>query len=335
MNQTLPSVDRDVNVCTVSNLTVAYRSGGRYLRAVKELTFDIHKGETLAVVGETGSGKSSAAAAMIRMLPSNGVIVEGAVTIAGRNIFRLSERQIRGLRGSEIGYVPQQPMSAFNPTMTVGRQIAEPLIIHKGLRYRQAYPVAGDMLGEMGIHEVDRVLRAYPHELSGGMLQRAMMAAAMICGPSLLIADEPTSALDVTVQRQILRIIKDVQERFHLAVLVISHDLELVSRIADRILVMYAGRAVELSPTTDLLSVSRHPYARGLIQSMPNVNWPHKSPLPSLQGYPLSALQVDEEIGCPFHYRCSRALPECREAFPSTSVDGDHEWACYNPEPVP
>ena len=321
-------------ICEVQGLTVAYHSGEAWLQAVRDVSFEIRSGEILAIVGETGSGKSTTASAMIRMLPRNGRVQSGHVVFAGEDLLRLSDRAMRRLRGQDIAYVPQQPMSAFNPTMTVGRQVAEPLLIHRGMSYREAAPQAAKRLSEMGVHEVDRVMRAYPHELSGGMLQRAMIASAMICQPRLLIADEPTSALDVTIQRQILDLIKQVQLEYHLAVVLISHDLTVVSQIADRILVLYGGRAEEIGPTGAVVRYSRHPYTKGLLRSTLTSDLTHKAKLTSLSGYPPNPLEVDQEPGCPFEPRCNRSVADCSVAFPERTQDADHAWACYNPEPA-
>lgn len=321
-------------VCEVAGLTVAYHSGDAWLQAVRDVSFEIRSGEILAIVGETGSGKSTTASAMIRMLPRNGRVMSGSVRFAGEDLLRLSDRAMRRLRGQEIAYVPQQPMSAFNPTMTVGRQVAEPLVIHQRLSNRDAAPKAAQRLREMGIHEVDRVMRSYPHELSGGMLQRAMIASAMICQPRLLIADEPTSALDVTIQRQILDLIKQVQVEYQLAVVLISHDLTVVSQVADRILVLYGGRAAEIGPTPAMIKAPRHPYTRGLLRSTLKGELEHKAKLVSLAGYPPNPLEVDREPGCPFRPRCHSAEADCAAAYPPLEGEPGHEWACYHPEPA-
>ncbi|HEX9364936.1 MAG TPA: ABC transporter ATP-binding protein [Candidatus Dormibacteraeota bacterium] len=322
------------SVCEVSDLTVAYHSGTEWLQAVRSVSFEVRRGEILAVVGETGSGKSTTATAVIRMLPANGRVTSGRVLFDGRDLLTLSVRDMRRLRGQEIAYVPQQPMSAFNPTMTIGRQVAEPLVIHRGMNERKAAPQAAHRLKEMGIHDVPRVMHSYPHQLSGGMLQRAMIATAMICQPRLLILDEPTSALDVTIQRQILSLIKQVQADYQLAVILISHDLKVVSEVADRILVMYGGRGVEVGSTPDLMNASRHPYTRGLLRSTMRAGLDHKSKLASLAGYPPNPHEVDKEPGCPFRPRCPRAVAECAERFPPGAFEDGHGWACYNPEPA-
>jgi oligopeptide transport system ATP-binding protein len=321
-------------VCDVTGLTVAYSSGDEWLQAVRDVSFQVHSGEILAIVGETGSGKSTTATAVIRMLPENGRVVSGSVIFDGRDLVGLPVNDMRRLRGQEIAYVPQQPMSAFNPTMTVGRQVAEPLLIHKHAKGADAAREASRRLIEMGIHEVDRVMRAYPHQLSGGMLQRAMIATAMICQPRLLILDEPTSALDVTIQRQILALIKQVQAEYRLAVILISHDLTVVSQVADRILVMYGGRAVEVGATSTIMSRARHPYTRGLLRSSMAGERQHKAKLASLAGYPPGPHDVDSEQGCPFRPRCLRAVEDCLNGFPQFARDISDAWACYNPEPA-
>ena len=325
--------DVSASICKVTDLTVAYHSGDEWLQAVRSVSFDVRRGEILAVVGETGSGKSTMATAVIRMLPANGRVVAGHVAFDGRELLALSAREMRRLRGQDIAYVPQQPMSAFNPTMQIGRQVAEPLVIHRGMSERKAAPQVAKRLKEMGIHEVERVMRSYPHQLSGGMLQRAMIATAMICQPRLLILDEPTSALDVTIQRQILNLIKQVQADYQLAVILISHDLTVVSQVADRILVMYGGRGVEVGSTGELMQQARHPYTRGLLRSTMSSGLEHKAKLASLAGYPPNPYDVDREPGCPFRPRCSRAVSDCGERFPAASFEDGHGWACYNPEP--
>jgi oligopeptide transport system ATP-binding protein len=321
-------------VCDVSGLTVSYQSGDEWLQAVRDVSFDVQSGEILAIVGETGSGKSTTATAVIRMLPANGRVLAGTVMFDGHDLVHLPTGAMRRLRGQEIAYVPQQPMSAFNPTMTVGRQVAEPLLIHRLMNASEAAREAAKRLKEMGIRDVDRVMRAHPHQLSGGMLQRAMIATAMICQPRLLILDEPTSALDVTIQRQILALIRQVQAEYRLAVILISHDLTVVSQVADRILVMYGGRAVEIGTTAAIMNRARHPYTRGLLRSAMAGGREHKAKLASLAGYPPGPHDVDSEPGCPFRPRCPRAVDECTNAFPPYGHDVGVAWACYNPEPV-
>jgi oligopeptide/dipeptide ABC transporter ATP-binding protein len=312
-------------------MTVAYQTDERWLLAVRELSLRVAAGETLAIVGETGSGKSSAVLAIGGLLPRNGRIVTGEVEVNGRDLRSLSGREMRNLHGREIGYVPQLPMAAFNPTMRVGRQVAESLRVHDGLSYRRARPMVLEALRDMGLREPARVANAYPHELSGGMLQRAMIAAATISRPMLLIADEPTSALDAHVRRQILDLLREVQRRQGLAILFVTHDLALIADIADRVLVLYGGRAVESAPTADLFRHPRHPYTRSLLESRISAETPQKMRLRSIKGHPLTAHEVAAEVGCPFRPRCGYEVPECSQQFPLAATAGSHSWSCFNP----
>jgi oligopeptide/dipeptide ABC transporter ATP-binding protein len=242
----------------------------------------------------------------------------------------LSPRELRGVRGCEIGYVPQLPMAAFNPTTKVGPQVGEPLRIHDGLSYRRALPRVLEALGEMGLPDGERVADSYPHELSGGMLQRAMIAMATICDPLLLIADEPTSALDAHIRRQIIDVLRRIQEARQLAILFVTHDLGVVETVSDRVLVLYGGRVVEAGPTPVVLGQPRHPYTRALLESRITLETVPKTKLKWIRGHPLTAHEVDSEQGCPFRPRCERALVECGSRFPPVSGEADHFWACWN-----
>jgi oligopeptide/dipeptide ABC transporter ATP-binding protein len=318
--------------CVVRDLTIAYRVEGTWLRAVREVGFELRAGETLAIVGETGSGKTSTGHAILRLLPPQGRVVAGSVILGGKDVLKLGERALRQLRGAQVGYVPQQPAAAFNPTMKIGRQVAEPLVVHHGTGYRESLGQVRELLGDMGL--APEVVDAFPHQLSGGMLQRAMIASAVIARPRVLVADEPTSALDVSVQRQILGLLRRIREEHGLAILLITHDLGAVATIADTILVLYAGRKVEAGKAAELLRTPRHPYTKALVESQPGRGQPHKSRLASVPGAPLGPVEVDAEPGCPFRSRCSRALPVCSEYFPQASLEGDHTWSCHNPEPL-
>ena len=320
--------------CEVGDLTIAYRAEGSWLRAVRDVSFDVQTGETLAIVGETGSGKSSTAYAIMRLLPAAGRVDSGSVRVRGLDVLSMSQRQLRAVRGKVIGYVPQQPAAAFNPVMTIGRQVAEALVTHEGVRYSEALGTVTRTLTEMGLDDPERLIRSYPHQLSGGMLQRAMIASAIIARPRLLLTDEPTSALDVTIQRQILDLLKRVRDDHGLTIVLITHDLGAVAQIADRVLVLYAGRKVEVGPARQLMQAPRHPYTRGLLTSYPVPGLAHKSRLAALPGSPLGPAEVDAEQACPFRSRCPRALPVCAQEFPAESADGAHAWHCHNPEPA-
>lgn len=267
----------------------------------------------------------------MQMLPRAGRIDAGTVAVGDVDVRALGERGLRALRGKVVGYVPQQPMTSFNPTMRIGRQVAESLIVHEHARYGDTLERVRQALVDVGLNDPERVIDAYPHQLSGGMLQRAMIAGAIIGRPTLLVADEPTSALDVTVQRQILALLRRVRDEHRLSILLISHDLSAVAQIADRTLVMYAGRNVETGGTATLLSAPRHPYTRGLIESSPGRGQPHKSRLASMGGAPLGPREVDSVPGCPFMERCPQALPVCAERFPEAAGDDGHRWFCHNP----
>lgn len=319
--------------CQVRNLTVAYRSESGLLRAVRDVSFDVQPGETLAVVGETGSGKSSTAQAIMKLLPAAGQVTSGSIVVGGTDMLTLSQRQLREVRGRRIGYVPQQPSAAFNPVMTIGRQVAEALVVHEKARYKDAVVLVEQTMAEMGLADPARLVRSYPHQLSGGMLQRAMIASAIIAKPRVLLTDEPTSALDVSVQWQILDLLKRVRDDHGLTIVLITHDLNAVAQIADRVLVLYAGRNVEIGPASQLLRAPRHPYTRGLLDSYPARGLPHKSRLAALPGAPLGPLEVDAEHACPFRFRCPRALPACAAEFPAASTEGTHTFHCHNPEP--
>jgi oligopeptide transport system ATP-binding protein len=320
------------SVCSVRGLEVSYTVDHTPLRACRDVSFDLAARETLAIVGESGSGKSSALSAIGRLMGPGARISAGSIDLAGSgDIVNRSEKVLRQLRGQVVTYVPQQPMAAFNPTTTIGRQVAEPLRIHDGTKYAKALPRVRQVLTDVGLRDVDRVIDSYPHELSGGMLQRAMIAMAVIGKPKLLLADEPTSALDVTVQRQILALLRRIQHEYHLAVVIVSHDLEMVGRIADRVLVLYGGRVVEYGSRAEMLERPRHPYTRALLASTVARAVGHKTPLPALGGSPLSLAQVDAEPGCPFRYRCPRAVDACATSFPEYRT-ATTTFACHNPE---
>jgi oligopeptide/dipeptide ABC transporter ATP-binding protein len=318
----------------IRDLDVSYRIDRKWLRACRSVSFDVQPQEALGIVGESGSGKSSVLMALARLLPTGSAITAGQIQLAGAgDIVSMSSRQIRAIRGSLIGYVPQQPMAAFNPTTMVGRQVAEALLIHEGGRYGDLRERVSSALESVGLLEVARVMDAFPHQLSGGMLQRAMIAGAVISNPKVLLADEPTSALDVTLQRRIVKLIRQVQVERGLAVVIVSHDLAMMSRVADRIAVLYAGRIVEVGATEDILQRARHPYTRALLDGSITRSVRPKNRLPELGGAPLSLAEADAEVGCPFRHRCARVVDSCAKSFPDWTMEGSG-FACYNPVPA-
>jgi peptide/nickel transport system ATP-binding protein len=303
------------------------------LRAVDGVSFDIDAGETVALVGESGCGKTIVALSLLRLLSLPGRIVGGEVLFDGENLLALGPEPLRRVRGREIGLVFQEPGSALNPVYPIGRQIAEVLQLHRGLSRRAAEQEAVQLLGDVGINQPEQRARAYPFELSGGMKQRAVIALATCARPKLLIADEPTTALDVTVQAEILDLLRDLQARTGMAVLVISHDLGVVAQLARRVMVMYTGRLLEVAPTTELFRAPQHPYTRGLIESVRGTGARGvKEPLPGIPGAVPDLLALPS--GCTFHPRCPAREDACSESSPSLVPVGAHRLcACHTVAP--
>ena len=298
----------------VRGLCVEFRTAQGVLRAVDELSFSVEPGETVALVGESGCGKSTAALALLRLIAAPGRIGAGQVLYGGRDLLALPEDEMRALRGGEIAMVFQDPAMYLNPVHSVGRQIGEVLRLHKGLDRAAALREAVDLLGLVGVPAPAERVHQYPHNLSGGMRQRVMIAMALACRPRLLIADEPTTALDVTVQAQVLELIRDLKQRLGMAVLLISHDLGVVAETAQRIVVMYAGRKVEEGPVDDLFRDPRHPYTRGLTQA---AGWAVRADgmFCEIAGTVPSPLSLPP--GCSFAPRCDRAIERCRQERPT------------------
>jgi len=293
----------------VQGLAIEFSGNQGPLRAVDNVSFSVGAGEILGLVGESGSGKSVTCRALLRLLPSRQArIVEGAVWFDGQDLVLLPETQIRKLRGRAISMIFQNPSSHLDPVMTIGQQIAEPLIVHEGLSKAGAKDRAVELLRQVGMPDPTQQYDAYAHQLSGGMRQRAMIAAALSCRPKLLIADEPTTALDVTVQAQILRLLLDLRDQEGLTIILITHDLGVIAQTADSVAVMYAGRIVEQGPKSDLLHKPLHPYSEALISSQPELANPDEA-LPSIDGQPPSLGAPPP--GCRFHPRCNLAIADC------------------------
>ena len=316
---------------SVRNLTVAFDTRRGPFDAVRDVSFDVGAGQTLGVVGESGSGKSVTAMALMQLLPDTATMTSGTIAFAGQfghqDLGTLSEREMQKVRGREIAMVFQDPMASLNPILTVGHQIMEPLRLQMGLAKQAARARAEELLALVRIPSPGDLMRAYPHELSGGMRQRVMIAIALSCGPKLLIADEPTTALDVTTQAQILELLRDLQERLHMSVLLITHDLGVVAEFADDVMVMYAGRAVERSPVQALFDKPGHPYTEGLLNSMPPLEDEDPEVLQAIEGNVASPFALPQ--GCAFHPRCPYAFDACRQALPPfAALGGGHEAAC-------
>ncbi len=299
----------------VRNLWVDFETPEATVHALDEVTFSIERGRTLGLVGESGCGKSVTARAMLGLLRSPPAVVRtGQVVVDGRDLMAMGEAELRGVRGREVALVPQDPTTAFHPLLTVGRQLTEVLEVHEGLRRRAADDRAAAALAEVGFGDARDVLHRYPHELSGGMRQRAMIAMALLCRPKLLIADEPTTALDVTLQAQILRLFRELQDRHGSAVLFVTHDLGVAAEVCDDVAVMYAGRIVESAPTRELFALALHPFTRGLLRARPRLDAPVDQGLAPIPGRHPELLE--RPPGCPFVERCEFALGPCHDQRP-------------------
>lgn len=256
----------------VKNLCVNFGTYGGEVKAVRGVTFDLHKGETLAIVGESGSGKSVACKTIMRILSSNGYIKDGQILFDDKDLTKISEKDMEKVRGKDIAMIFQDPMTSLNPTMTIGKQIMEPIIKHQGFSKEDARKRAIELIELVGISDAEKRFKQYPHQFSGGMRQRIVIAISLACNPKVLIADEPTTALDVTIQAQILELIKDLQEKTGVAVIFITHDLGVVANMADRVAVMYAGKIIEYGTSDDIFYDPKHPYTWGLLGSMPTLD---------------------------------------------------------------
>ena len=302
---------------SVRDLEVTFETDAGTLRAVDGVSFDIYPGETLALVGESGSGKSVTAMSILRLIEwQRGKVQRGSIRFEGRELVAATEGELRALRGNRIGMVFQEPMSSLNPVFTLGDQIAEPLVLHRRLSPARARVEAIHLLEMVHMPAAQRRVDEYPHQLSGGMRQRAMIAMALACRPSLLIADEPTTALDVTVQAQILELLAELQDELGMSVLLITHDLGVVASVAQRAIVMYAGRIVEQADVAGLFENPRHPYTAGLLESLPRLDTPLTASrrLRPIEGNVPDALHFPS--GCRFHPRCRFVQPRCVEAAP-------------------
>ncbi|GIO13328.1 peptide ABC transporter ATP-binding protein [Cohnella xylanilytica] len=309
-------------ILRVNDLHVSFRARGGEVQAVRGVDFEVRKGEAIAIVGESGSGKSVTAQSVMRLLPTPPSFVkQGSIEFMGRNLLELSEQEMESVRGKDIGMIFQDPMTSLNPTMTIGHQITEGLIKHQGMDRKAARERALELLRLVGIPNPDTRFGQYPHNFSGGMRQRAMIAIALSCNPALLIADEPTTALDVTIQAQILRLMKDLQEKFGTSIILITHDLGVVADMCDRVIVMYGGQVVETGTKWDIFRNPQHPYTRGLLRSMPRLDQPKGEPLVPIHGTPPDLLAPPK--GCAFCARCDEAMQVCAELDPELKPVGE------------
>jgi oligopeptide transport system ATP-binding protein len=312
----------------VDNLYMHFFTRDGVVKAVDGVTFTLESGETLGVVGESGSGKSVTALSIMRLVPEPpGKVVSGDIRFKGESILAMSEKEQRQLRGNRIAMIFQDPMTSLNPVQRIGKQIAEPLRIHKNMSRDDAMTAAVELLARVGIPQAEDRARDYPHEFSGGMRQRAMIAMALACGPDILIADEPTTALDVTIQAQIIELMQEIQKRTESATIMITHDLGVVADMADHILVMYGGKAVEFGRADDVFYRPMHPYTWGLLESLPRHDVDDKGALCPIKGQPPSLINLP--AGCAFSPRCAYAQPTCRSQEPHlVDLEPGHQSAC-------
>ena len=317
------------NLLEVRDLRTQFSTGGGIVHAVDGVSWDVQPGETVALVGESGCGKSVSALSIMRLIAAPaGRITGGQIFFKGRDLLTLPDHEMRDIRGKDIAMVFQEPMTSLNPVLTVGRQLTEPCEIHLGMTPAQSRVRAIEILGLVGISDAERRLRQYPHQFSGGMRQRLMIAMALSCNPALVLADEPTTALDVTIQAQILELMKGLSQRLGAAMLIITHNLGVVARYADRVNVMYAGKIVEQGTAREIYADPRHPYTLGLLRSVPRLDEPKREKLAPIQGQPPDLTRLPP--GCAFAPRCAFAIGRCAVEIPPLEVvDGNHRSACW------
>ena len=317
------------NLLEVRHLSTQFATGAGIVRAVDDVSWDVKPGETVALVGESGCGKSVSALSIMRLVAAPaGRITAGQILFKGRDLLTLPDHEMRDIRGKDIAMVFQEPMTSLNPVLTVGRQLTEPCEIHLGMPPEQSRARAIEILGLVGISDAGRRLRQYPHQFSGGMRQRLMIAMALSCNPALVLADEPTTALDVTIQAQILELMKGLSQRLGAAMLIITHNLGVVARYADRVNVMYAGKIVEHGTAREIYADPRHPYTLGLLRSVPRLDEPKREKLAPIQGQPPDLTRLPR--GCAFAPRCAYSIARCAtEIPPLDAVDGSHLSACW------
>jgi len=312
----------------VRNLRTTFQTSGGVVRAVDGVSWDVREGETVALVGESGCGKSVSALSVMRLVAEPaGRVESGEILYKGRDLLKLSEEEMRHVRGREIAMVFQEPMTSLNPVLTIGRQLTEGLEIHLQMTEDKARARAIELLGLVGIPDPEPRLAQYPHHFSGGMRQRMMIAMALACNPSLILADEPTTALDVTIQAQILELMRDLARRLGVAMLIITHNLGVVARYADRVNVMYAGKIIEQASAAELYANPRHPYTLGLLRSVPRLDEPRRAKLDPIDGQPPDLTRLPP--GCSFSPRCAYRVERCREVPPLEAVGAAHTSACW------
>ena len=321
--------DGSGTVLDVKDLRTVFQTGQGQIHAVNSVSFDLKPGELQGVVGESGSGKSVTMMSLIGLLPSPPAMIEGGqVSFDGMDLLRASDDELRSVRGASIGFIFQDPMTSLNPVFTVGFQLMEPLRKHMGMTHAEARGRAAELLSLVGIADPEKRLSDFPHQFSGGMRQRVMIAIALACDPKVLIADEPTTALDVTIQAQIIDLMKDLRRKLGMAIIWITHDLGVIAGIADRVMVMYGGQVVEQAPVDELFANPQHPYTRALLQTVPNIRGDRAQRLRVIEGQPPILLGTPKQ--CSYQARCTHAFDRCRQSDPRRQpVNPEHDVACF------
>lgn len=315
------------NILEVKGLKTYFFTDKGTVKAVDGVSYTLKEGQTLGIVGESGCGKSVNAMSILNLIEKPGKIVEGSIKFKGEELVGISQKRMREYRGNDISMIFQEPMTSLNPVFRIGMQISESLILHQHMTKAEARKKSIDLLNLVGIPRADKVVDDYPHQLSGGMRQRVMIAMALACDPKILIADEPTTALDVTIQAQILSLMNDLQKETNTSIMLITHDLGVVAQVADHILVMYSGKIVESAPAIELFANPKHPYTQGLLASIPNLD-DDRERLTSIEGVVPNPINLPE--GCYFAPRCKYAMDRCRvEQPPQYIINGEHTTACF------
>lgn len=301
------------SILTVKNLNIGFNLLDGFVEAIHSVSFDLKKGETLAIVGESGCGKTISTMSVLRLLPENSKITSGEIIYNGQNLLKLSEKDMQKIRGKKIALIPQDPMTSLNPLYTIGNQLLEIIELHQGVKGKEAEKLAIEALEKVKIPDAKEKLHAYPHEFSGGMKQRVIIAMALACRAEIIIADEPTTALDVTVQAQIMDLLDEIKKKNNLSLILITHDLGIVSQYADKIAVMYAGHIVEFAHKEQLFKNPKHPYTKALLRVILDINSNH---IETIDGQPPSI--TEKTSGCPFFPRCKKSMNVCEKAYPKT-----------------
>lgn len=312
----------------VDHLQTAFKIDGDYVVSIEDVSFNLNKGETIGIVGESGCGKSVTSFSIMQLLGKNGKICGGDIVFEGRSLLNLDDKEMRDIRGNKISMIFQEPMTSLNPLFTIGTQMIEGITLHLNMNKNEAREYAIDMLKQVGIPRAEKIIDQYPHTLSGGMRQRVMIAMALSCKPQLLIADEPTTALDVTIQAQILELIKKSREDLGMSVMLITHDLGVIAEMADKVIVMYAGQVVEETDVFTLFDAPAHPYTKALMNSIPQIGTAEDEELEAIQGTVPSLLEMVD--GCRFNTRCPYAFDRCKKEMPTLKAIGkEHLSRCW------